>query len=424
MFHASPRIPGLTENLLSHGYQITIVTPMLGENADSKLGFSKNYVNNVKIIEVPYKGETLSRIRNFLNKIGFTPSESYTEQLKEKLKVSNKKNFVDRLLWLYQEFFSFPDGERKWKKPAINEIKNFLKNDKFDFMLSSSPYPTSHVIANKIKKMKEIIWIADFRDTWTNNPVYPFSSFRKFFESKYEVLKLNNSDFFITVSDSYAKKLRDLHNKKVFVIPNGFQGSVVNKKIELTKKFTITYTGMIYLDQQNPILFFDAIKELVQEKKIDSKDILIRFFGRKENYLKNYIEKNELTPFVKQYGLVDRQVARYKQLESQLLLFFNWEDKMNKGLSHLKFYEYLKSGRPILASGGYEGTEVEKTLKETNAGSFCTSLGELKKAILNFYEEYKENNFIANKSNMKLINKHSYYSRATLLHKIMKDYQN
>ena len=50
--------------------------------------------------------------------------------------------------------------------------------DQPDILVSSSPYITSHLVASRISKKFNLKWVADFRDSWSNNPIYPYSNLK------------------------------------------------------------------------------------------------------------------------------------------------------------------------------------------------------------------------------------------------------
>ena len=420
LHHASPRIPAITHYLSEFGWKVSIISTPLGANPYYSLGLPEGFLNKVRVIEVPYAGDTLTCLRKLLMKFGFSNQESFTEQIKEKMGVRKSHSWVDLLLWLVQELISFPDGERTWRIPALRRARKLIANENFDFLLSSSPYPTSHVIASMLQKEFNMKWLADFRDTWTQNPVYPFSRCRQIVESRYERYILRNSVFLTTVSHDYAESLRKDHIQPIHVIPNGYQGdlSKINKR-RRSKKFTLTYTGMIYLGQQAPDKPLRAIKQLVDQGVIDREDIKVRFYGRKNHWLQLLIGELGLDDIVAQYGQIPRYEARKRQEESVVLIFLNWEDRDNKGLSHLKLYEYLRSGSQILASGGYAGSEVEQILNETHSGIYATTEQEIKNALTDLYCEYKRKGNIIYRGNQKAIAQHSYFERAKSLNKLL-----
>ena len=85
-------------------------------------------------------------------------------------KISNK--IVTSFLHLYQSIFAFPDTEKNWKKNAIETIEKLLEKNLDFILISSSPYPVSHCIAQQIKKNYNLKWVADFRDPWSQNHNY------------------------------------------------------------------------------------------------------------------------------------------------------------------------------------------------------------------------------------------------------------
>ena len=420
LHHASPRIPALTDHLVELGWSVTILSAPLGENPSYRLGFPEMFMDRVRVIEVPYPGDVLTVFRKLLIKAGFSSRESFTEQIKEKFGVRRRYSWVDRALWLYQEIFAFPDGERTWRIPALKAASMIMANDRFDIILSSSPYPTSHVIACSLQKEFKTKWVADFRDTWTMNPVYPYSASRQLIESKFEKHILQNASSLITVSDDYANSLRDFHYQTVCVIPNGYQGNLPPISADYQpKKFILTYTGSVYLGQQAPEKPLKSIKHLIDKGAIKRDDIEVHFYGRRESWIQNLIDELDLSDVVIQYGQIPRQEARQRQHDSALLLFFNWEDKHNKGLSHLKFYEYLCTGRLILATGGHIGSDIEYMLNETRTGFYARTEDEIEQALVELYSKFKQSGRISYEGKIDVIARYSYHERAQALNSLL-----
>lgn len=410
LFHASPRIPGIATYLPEFGWEARILTPPVDEKAKKNLGLSQKFFERVKIIEAPYKGDIFWFWRRIFRVFGFKTTKSITEQLKEIMGISQKNSFIDILLNWYQTIFAYPDTEKTWKKPAIEIGDKLLKRNRFHAILSSSPFPTSHLVAFELKKKFNTIWVADLRDLWTQNHNYPYPWLRKMFEQKLELKVLSLADFLVTVSQPWAEELKKLHKRNsIEFISNGFDPEYVNEPpVELTKKFTITYTGQIYSKKQDPLKILLALKELVSENSINSNDIEVRFYGPEYFWLAKKIEECKLSNIVKQYGKIPREISLKKQWESQLLLFFNWEDPKEKGVYTGKIFEYLAAKRPILAIGGFGGDVVEELLKKTKAGVYCQKVEDIKNTIKNFYWEYKNSGKVAYRGIWKEIQKYSF----------------
>ena len=189
LYHSSPRIPELAETLLNQGWKVTVVTSPLKHNAAIVLNFPKNFSKKTIFQIAPYRGDIFWIHRKFLSFFGFSKKISYTEQLKNiSGKTLKKLGLIDWLMRIYQEIFAIPDTERTWFKSAISKCREISKDNKFDAIISSSPFPTVHRVASHIKKELDIPWIADFRDLWSQYHNYSFSKLRLIIDYIYLLL--------------------------------------------------------------------------------------------------------------------------------------------------------------------------------------------------------------------------------------------
>jgi glycosyltransferase involved in cell wall biosynthesis len=414
LFHASPRIPGLAKYLTEFGWEPTILTVPIGNEFSNSLGFPAGFQEKIRIVETPYRGDIFWFWRKIFKLLGFRTDKSILTQTKEKIGITSQKSFIDFLFNLYRTIFAYPDEEKNWKSPALKVARELLAKERFDAIISSSSPVTSHIIANKLKQKYKIPWIADFRDLWTQNHNYLYPRWRKMFEERLEAKTLQIANALVTVSPIDTEKLKILHKKEtVYTITNGFDPEKVNiPPVKLTPKFTITYTGQIYTGKQDPVKFLIALNNLISDKIIDPKDIEVRFYGREEIWLKKEIEKYNLSSIVKQFGQVSREIALKKQWESQLLLLLNWEDPEERGVYSGKVFEYLAARRPILVTGGHGNDVLEELIKETKAGVYCPKIEDIKKALKDFYLEFKQKGEVNYAGDWKKIEKYSYREMA------------
>ena len=186
-----------------------------------------------------------------------------------------------------------------------------MQNEDIDAMISSSSPVTSHIIANELKNKHKIPWIADLRDLWTQNHSYLYGTIRKFFEEKLELKTLQSADTLATVSPVWAEELRTLHGgKKTHTITNGFDPDKKSTgEIDLTSKFTITYTGQIYTGRQDSSKLLAALHELIPDGTMNPDGVEVRFYGPDNELLAKEIEEQELSNIVKQYGMVPRAIS-------------------------------------------------------------------------------------------------------------------
>ena len=423
LFHASPRIPGLTHYLQDFGWKVTIITPPLGNDAENLFGFPKGFMDGVKILEAPYSGDIFWYWRKIFAHLGYKMNESITEQIKETIGSTSKRSFVDIVMNWYQTIFAYPDTERTWRQPALKTAIDILKKEHFDAILSSSPFPTSHLVASKLKKRFGLPWLADFRDLWSLNHNYPFSSIRKRFDKRLEVATLRGVDAITTVSDDLADKLGTLHTVPVAVIRNGFwdEPTQMGKPL-LPDEFTLTYTGSIYTGKQDIEKPLSALAGLIRKGIIDPTRFKLMIYGPKRVWLQPLIERKGLRKTVFWCGMVTRPVSLEVQRRAYLLLLLDWEDPAEKGVYTTKLFEYLAAGRPILCTGGFSGSCAHALIDETKSGRWALLPEQIETVLKDYYQEYLTTGTVSFKGDKKKIKQYSFSNSARELASLFERY--
>lgn len=403
---ASQRLNGLAKYLPEFGWEPIVFTAKLPDKP------SELY----RVIETSYRGDVPEFLRTLL---GFKVDTSIKEQINLPSILDEKNNQLARkALNMVRAVVSFPDSQVTWLVPAIREGVRLLEKESFDAIISSSGPVTCHIIARTLKKRFRVPWVADFRDLWTQNHYYQFGRIRKFFEKGLEIRTIKEADVLVTVSEPLAELLGTLHRgKQVFSIPNGYDPEEVAVKTP-TKEFTITHTGILYDGKRDPSLLFRAIAELIDEGRIDRRDVKIRFFGCDEYPFEKEVEKLSLTDLVELHPHVPRNVALEKQRESQILLLLLWDHPDEGKIYTGKLFEYLAAKRPILSLCGPKGI-ISELLEETKAGVHVAELEQLKRVLSGFYDEYKRYGFVPFRGEDKKIEKYSHRKMAESFAKIL-----
>lgn len=392
LFHASPRIPGLSKYLREFGWEPVILCTPLGKNSQSRLGPPNDFAEKFRVIEVNYP-DTIGKIKKML---GFREGEGSRIQIEKKLggeKKSLLRALLRKIIILGATFLAYPDETRFWRKPATKKAMELLGSEHFDAILSSSSPATSHRIAQAAAKESGLPWVADLRDLWTQNHNYLYPKLRKRIEEKLEWRTLKDADAMTTVSDALAEELKSrFHLDQTYNIPNGFDPEMVNDPpAPLAEKFTITYTGSIYVGKQDPKKVLKALRELIDEQSIDPKIVELRFYGAKQGWLQDDIERFLLRDTAIQHGPISRPESFLRQRESQVLLVFGWEDPYKIGVFPIKAFEYMAARRPILATGGTPEEKFKLMLEETGTGLHGIEIERIKEIILTYYAKYLNN---------------------------------
>lgn len=403
----SLRLRGLAKYLPEFGWEPTILT-IKSDNTELS-----NENSDLRVIETDYID--LSTV--WKSRLGFNSKVEVHNQLNVSSK-KNQKGALNFLINMWMEIFAYPDPEKNWYNTAVKDGNELLENEKFDLILSSSYPYTSHLIGYELKGKHNLPWVVDLRDLWTQNHNYKFTNIRKFRESHLEKKVLSGADALTTVSEPWSSKLKLRHkNKKIYTIFNGFDPDLMSNETELDNKFTIIYTGMIYEGKMDPEPLFMALKELINDREIDEKDISVDFYGFNVDILRNCVEKHKLTQIINIHNLIPHDKVIEKQRKAQLLLLLNWNDPNENGVYTGKIFEYLSAKRPIIAIGGYGGV-IDELFDQTNAGVSLTDLNKIKNVIKGYYSEFKSNGEVKYQGIQDEIDMYSYYEMTKKFSKV------
>lgn len=352
---ASVRLKGIAKYLPQFGWEPVILTPKLYGDVDPAFN----------IIQTSYSGD--------LRDLGLWALPEWL--------------YNNKLFW---EVAALPDSFKNWRRVALKFARDYLRENKVDAILSSSSPETVHLIAKQLKQEFNIPWVADMRDLWSNNQDYKYSNIRLLFDKLLEKQVLSSSNAITTVSQPLVDiQSSFLKSDKIYNIPNGFDPDNFKQEDSLSDKFNLTYAGKIYEKQQRSDYLFQAMKELIEEELISPNDVRINFWGPVASSVKSNVHKYKLESVVNFCGTVSHEKILEEQRKSQLLFYMNWEDESQKGIYLGKIFEYLCSKRPILVTGGFNNVTTE-LIATTNAGKYVRNdINELKKVILDFYNEYK-----------------------------------
>lgn len=291
-------------------------------------------------------------------------------KLVEKTTKSNSGlNFISYLIqnkisnWLYNLrakhgiYYSsrFPDKTDFWVKPAVRQACQ--KN--WDLIISTSGPYTTHNVAYRLKKSGHAKnWIADFRDLWVDNHVFPglfpFTVIERQLERKW----LKRADVITTVSKPLAEILAEKYRHvAVEVIENGFDEEDLEKIptenfLQDDDKFRLVYTGAIYPNSRDITPIFKALEVLKTKGFRDLDRLEIIFFTRQQDLVEKFIQQYDVANWVKYGGFISRTDSLRAQRDASALLLISTKGlASSRGIITGKVFEYLWLGREIWVIG-------------------------------------------------------------------------
>ncbi len=271
--------------------------------------------------------------------------------------------------WLRGNLF-IPDARKFWIKPSVKFLTDWLNKNPVDAMVSNGPPHSMHLIAKGIKEAHDIPWLADFRDPWTQIDFYHRLRLSKKADRKHKALEkevLAKADAVSTVSPHCAKGLREIEERHVEVVTNGYDPEdFKNIKPFDYDAFSITHLGSMNADR-NPVALWKVLKELVLENPFFRENLKIRLIGKTDFSVTEHLKMNGLMDFTEKQDYLPHDQALAEAGQSALLLLALNNTPNVMGIAPGKLYEYLALKRPILCIGPEPG-DAASIISETQSG--------------------------------------------------------
>jgi glycosyltransferase involved in cell wall biosynthesis len=241
--------------------------------------------------------------------------------------------------------------------------------------------------------MKNLKWVADFRDPWTNIDFYKDLNLTGWADAVHHRMErevIQGADAVLVVSNGMAEEFMQMRPKSLKVITNGYDESDVEQvEVKFDEKFTISHIGTLNA-ARNPRTVWKALSQLCADNKAFEADLQIQLVGKVDFSVIEEIQSLGLEANLTKIDYLPHADAIARQQSSQLLLLLINNTANAKGILTGKFFEYLASGRPILGVGPVDG-DAATVLKQTSAGVMVDfdDVEAAKLAIWKYYEQYR-----------------------------------
>jgi glycosyltransferase involved in cell wall biosynthesis len=311
------------------------------------------------------------------------------------------------LKWLY-----VPDENIGWLPTAVSTGANLIKRERIGAIYATSPAWTSLLIGFLLKKKTKKPLIVDYRDPWTDNVFikYP-TQVHRLIERKMEEKVLSQADFVTVATESIKNSLMERYpflKSKIETVTNGFDpDDFKNVRIYPNPdKFRITFIGSIYgLLTAKP--FLSALKELFEENRKLKEKMEARFVGNFGRETPKLVEEYGLRENVKLIDYVSHgKCVEYMMNSEALLLLITIEGSGGEGILTGKLFEYLASGKPIIAIVPTKGLAA-KMIESLEAGAVASprDVPSIKKTMLTFYEKWAKGDQFRGRGNVDIYNR-------------------
>ena len=272
----------------------------------------------------------------------------------------------------YLRWMALPDRWISWWLGAVPGGLRVLRKYRPDLIWSTYPIATAHLIGLTLHRLTGSPWIADFRDSMTedNYPRDPLTR-RSYLWIEKQAIRHSSRLVFTTSStrEMYLNRYSELPPERCLVIPNGYDEEdfqeIITSNIAKNldhRPIRLLHAGVIYPDDRDPRPFFKALSRLKKEGLINTQSLRVDLRGSgSESYYSAILKDLGIGDLV--YLLPEvpyRQALQDCACADALLLF------QAASCNHqipAKVYEYFRLRKPILALTPIQG-DTGGVLKE------------------------------------------------------------
>ena len=223
--------------LPQYGWKPIIIVPKDPEYPIYDYSLLNDIPKEAEIIELP-----IWEPYNIFKKLS---GKKKNERVNNGLLFDNKSQslFVKISLWIRGNLL-IPDPRIFWVRPSIRRLKKILPEINPEVVVTTGPPHSVHLIGLELKKsFKNLRWISDFRDPWSE-----FQMLSEFYTSKFSYKRqrylekrvLDSASIITTVSPSWKKVLQSSTKTPVECITNGYDFEILwIAKIKVILRFLL-----------------------------------------------------------------------------------------------------------------------------------------------------------------------------------------
>jgi hypothetical protein len=256
----------------------------------------------------------------------------------------------------YLRLTALPDRWVSWWFGAVASGLRFIRRYRPDVLWSTYPIATAHLVAMTLHRLTGLPWVADFRDSMTED-AYPRDPRQRgvyrWIEKR--TVRAATCSVFTTPGavDMYQRRYPECASRLAIVM-NGYDERVFEDADRLTStrisndgRTVLLHSGVLYPSERDPRSFFAAVARLLRDGQIDSKSlrIVLRATGHDELYRAELAALGIESVVALEPALPYRAALR-EMLDADGLLLFQGADCNHQ--IPAKVYEYLRARRPIL----------------------------------------------------------------------------
>lgn len=258
----------------------------------------------------------------------------------------------------YLRGMALPDRWVSWYPAAVLRALWIVRKYRPRVIWSTYPIATAHLVARTTQRLTGLPWVADFRDSMTEEGYPSNPTERRLYQGiERRAMKHANAVVFTTEGTRrmYTERYGEETARKFYVIPNGF-GEANFQRAEALRsgvqrqgsRLVLIHSGVLYPSERDPRPFLQALASLKARGQISSAElrVVLRATGH-DVLIQSLIDTAGVADIVELAGSIGYEPALAEMLDADALLLFQAANCNHQ--IPAKLYEYLRAGRPVIA---------------------------------------------------------------------------
>ncbi len=276
----------------------------------------------------------------------------------------------------YLRFTALPDRWVTWALGAVPAGLRLVRRHRPAAIWTTYPIATAHLIGWWLHRLSGLPWIADFRDSMTEEGFPPDPrQFRAFRKIERRAMESATKLVFTTPGAvrMYQERYPAVPRDRFVVLPNGYdEAPFAEAERDLAPRpaggpITLVHSGILYPSERDPRQFFDALAALKRTGTVvaTSLRIVLRASGHDDVHAPE-IRKRGIEDLVALEPQIPYREALREMLTADGLLLFQASNCNHQVPA--KVYEYFRARRPIFAMTDAKG-DTAAVLRDAGVGA-------------------------------------------------------
>ena len=272
----------------------------------------------------------------------------------------------------YLEWTARPDRWATWRVDAVRRGLRLIEDFKPDVIWSTYPVATAHSIGHGLHAKSGIPWIADFRDPMLQDDYPQSAALRRSF-GKVERNAVSAAKFSVFSTPGAVQMYRARYPalaERMVLLENGYeeanfaslpQSGPAAPSDELVP-VVLLHSGIVYPEERDPAQLFEVLARLERAGTLSPAQLRIRFrASHHEEFLHSRAKAHNVAHWLDILPPLPHHEALLEMMQADALLVL--QARNCNAQIPAKLYEYLRTGRPVMALTDPQGDTAATLLQ-------------------------------------------------------------